>query len=111
MAMRAALRCLSANFSPRLPQLSAAAAAPAAAAQLSATRLLWRSGSPRTLSTTSALSSGNETSKRSCYILHAGDCSRIPVCVLWAKKKKKKKEKRSLSLSLSGAEECDREGG
>ncbi|KAE8297042.1 Glycine cleavage system H protein, mitochondrial [Larimichthys crocea] len=57
MAMRAALRCLSANFSPRLPQLSPAAAAPAAAAQLSATRLLWRSGSPRTLSTTSALSS------------------------------------------------------
>ncbi|XP_018543074.1 glycine cleavage system protein H (aminomethyl carrier), b [Lates calcarifer] len=50
MAMRTALRCLSANFSPRLPQLSPAA-------QLSASRLLWRSGSPRTLSTTSALSS------------------------------------------------------
>ncbi|CAN9507081.1 unnamed protein product [Ophioblennius macclurei] len=46
MAMRAALRCLSSNFSPRLPQLSPAAQ----------TRLLWRSGSPRTLSTTSALS-------------------------------------------------------
>eukprot|EP00064_Thunnus_orientalis_P014232 superscaffoldBa00002451_g14274 len=49
MAMRAALRCLSANFSPRLPQLSTAA-------QFSATRLLWRSDSPRTLSTTSVLS-------------------------------------------------------
>ncbi|XP_053179529.1 glycine cleavage system protein H (aminomethyl carrier), b [Scomber japonicus] len=49
MAMRAALRCLSANFSPSLPQLSPAA-------QLSVSRLLWRSGSPRTLSTTSALS-------------------------------------------------------
>ncbi|XP_032416199.1 glycine cleavage system protein H (aminomethyl carrier), b [Xiphophorus hellerii] len=46
MAMRAALRCLSVNFSPRLPQLSSAA-------QVSATRLLCRSGSPRTLSTTS----------------------------------------------------------
>lgn len=46
MAMRAALRCLSANFSPRLPQLS----------QVSATRLQWRSGSPRTLSTSSVLS-------------------------------------------------------
>ncbi|XP_054468962.1 glycine cleavage system protein H (aminomethyl carrier), b [Anoplopoma fimbria] len=49
MAMRAALRCLPANFSPRLPQLSSAA-------QVSATRLLWRSDSPRTLSTTSVLS-------------------------------------------------------
>ncbi|XP_034536876.1 glycine cleavage system protein H (aminomethyl carrier), b [Notolabrus celidotus] len=49
MAMRAALRCLSTNFSPRLPQLSSAA-------QVSAARLVWRSGSPRTLSTTSALS-------------------------------------------------------
>ncbi|XP_051236072.1 glycine cleavage system protein H (aminomethyl carrier), b [Dicentrarchus labrax] len=49
MAMSAALRCLSANFSPRLPQLSSAA-------QLSATRLLWRSGSLRALNTTSALS-------------------------------------------------------
>ncbi|XP_060894485.1 glycine cleavage system protein H (aminomethyl carrier), b [Labrus mixtus] len=49
MAMRAALRCLSTNFSPRLPQLSSAA-------QVSATRLLWRSGSLRTLSTSSALS-------------------------------------------------------
>ncbi|XP_070763801.1 glycine cleavage system protein H (aminomethyl carrier), b isoform X2 [Enoplosus armatus] len=49
MAMRAALRCLSANFSPRLPQLSSAA-------QVSATRLLWRSDSQRTLSTASALS-------------------------------------------------------
>ncbi|XP_074473787.1 glycine cleavage system protein H (aminomethyl carrier), b [Sebastes fasciatus] len=50
MAMRAALRCLlSANFSPRLPQLSSAV-------QLPATRLLlWRSDSPRTLSSTSAL--------------------------------------------------------
>ncbi|XP_030581782.1 glycine cleavage system protein H (aminomethyl carrier), b [Archocentrus centrarchus] len=46
MAMRAALRCLSANFSPRLPQLS----------QVSATRLLWRSDSPRTLSTSWVLS-------------------------------------------------------
>ncbi|XP_026234765.1 glycine cleavage system protein H (aminomethyl carrier), b [Anabas testudineus] len=49
MAMRAALRCLSANFSPRLPQLSSAA-------QVAATRLLWRSGCPRTLSSTSTLS-------------------------------------------------------
>ncbi|XP_041856199.1 glycine cleavage system protein H (aminomethyl carrier), b [Melanotaenia boesemani] len=49
MAMRAALRCLSANFSPRLPQLSSAA-------HVSATRMLWRSGSLRTFSTTSALS-------------------------------------------------------
>ncbi|XP_034052816.1 glycine cleavage system protein H (aminomethyl carrier), b [Gymnodraco acuticeps] len=48
MAMRAALRSLSANFSPRLPQLSSAA-------QVSAARLLWRSNSPRTLSTTPAL--------------------------------------------------------
>lgn len=45
MAMRAALRCLSANFYPRVPQLSGAA-------QLTATRRLWRSGCPRTLSTT-----------------------------------------------------------
>ncbi|XP_075965964.1 glycine cleavage system protein H (aminomethyl carrier), b isoform X1 [Anarhichas minor] len=45
MAMRVAIRCLSANFSPRLPALSSAA-----------TRLLWRSDSPRTLSTTSLLS-------------------------------------------------------
>ncbi|KAF3686445.1 Glycine cleavage system H protein, mitochondrial [Channa argus] len=49
MAMRATLRCLSANFSPRLPQLSPAA-------QVAATRLLWRSDAPRTLSTTSILS-------------------------------------------------------
>ncbi|XP_029986102.1 glycine cleavage system protein H (aminomethyl carrier), b [Sphaeramia orbicularis] len=49
MAMRAALRCLSANFSPRLCLFSPAA-------QLSGPRLLWRSGSPRTLSTTTALS-------------------------------------------------------
>ncbi|KAM9861224.1 glycine cleavage system protein H (aminomethyl carrier), b [Aulostomus maculatus] len=49
MAMRAALRCLSANFPHRLPQLSPAALSPA-------TRLLWRSHSPRTLSTTSGLS-------------------------------------------------------
>ncbi|KAK5873979.1 hypothetical protein PBY51_018970 [Eleginops maclovinus] len=49
MAMRAALRSLSVNFSPRLPQLSSAA-------QVSAARLLWRNNSPRTLSTTPALS-------------------------------------------------------
>ncbi|KAM7406121.1 hypothetical protein PAMP_000520 [Pampus punctatissimus] len=49
MAMRATLQCLCANFSPRLPQLSSVA-------QFPATRLLWRSGSPRTLSTTSVLS-------------------------------------------------------
>ncbi|XP_030269167.1 glycine cleavage system protein H (aminomethyl carrier), b [Sparus aurata] len=49
MAMRAVLRCLSANFSPGLPQLSPAA-------RLTATRPPWRSCSPRTLSTTSALS-------------------------------------------------------
>ncbi|KAM4592507.1 glycine cleavage system protein H (aminomethyl carrier), b [Odontesthes bonariensis] len=49
MAMRATLRCLSANFSPRLPPLSSAA-------QVTARRLLWRRCSPRTLSTTSALS-------------------------------------------------------
>ncbi|XP_044058706.1 glycine cleavage system protein H (aminomethyl carrier), b [Siniperca chuatsi] len=49
MALRAALRCLSANFPPGLPQLSPAA-------QVSATRLLWRSDSPRTLSTPAALS-------------------------------------------------------
>ncbi|XP_031702345.1 glycine cleavage system protein H (aminomethyl carrier), b [Anarrhichthys ocellatus] len=49
MAMRVAIRCLSANFSPRLPVLSSAA-------QVAATRLLWRSDSPRTLSTTSLLS-------------------------------------------------------
>ncbi|KAK2854032.1 hypothetical protein Q5P01_006693 [Channa striata] len=50
MAMRAALRCLSANFSPRLPQL-------APAAQGAATRLLspWTSGSLRSLSTASTL--------------------------------------------------------
>lgn len=45
MAMRAALRCLSANFYPGVPQLSGAA-------QLTATRRLWMSGCPRTLSTT-----------------------------------------------------------
>lgn len=45
MAMRAALRCLSANFYPRVPRLSGAA-------QLTATCRLWRSGCPRTLSTT-----------------------------------------------------------
>ncbi|KAM4596101.1 glycine cleavage system protein H (aminomethyl carrier), b [Fundulus diaphanus] len=46
MAMRAALRCLSVNFSPRLPQLSSAAL-------LSAARLPNRSGSQRTLTVTS----------------------------------------------------------
>ncbi|KAM9766062.1 glycine cleavage system protein H (aminomethyl carrier), b [Menidia menidia] len=40
MAMRAALRCLPASFPPGLPLLP---------------RLLWRSGSPRTLTTTPAL--------------------------------------------------------
>ncbi|XP_075878991.1 glycine cleavage system protein H (aminomethyl carrier), b [Nelusetta ayraudi] len=45
MAMRAALRCLTANFPPRVPRLFPAA-------QLPATLSLWRSGSPRTLSTT-----------------------------------------------------------
>ncbi|XP_029901464.1 glycine cleavage system protein H (aminomethyl carrier), b [Myripristis murdjan] len=49
MAMRVALRCFSANFSPRLPHLSRAA-------QGSATRLLWRSDASRTLSTASPLS-------------------------------------------------------
>ncbi|XP_022621098.1 glycine cleavage system H protein, mitochondrial-like [Seriola dumerili] len=49
MAMSTALRCLSANFSPRLPQFSSAA-------QVAAIRLLWRNGSPRKLSTTSVLS-------------------------------------------------------
>lgn len=53
MAMRAAQRCLSANFFPRLPQLSPAGQSPAA-------RLLWRSGSPRTLSTASALSTARK---------------------------------------------------
>uniref|UniRef100_A0A3Q2QDU7 Glycine cleavage system H protein n=1 Tax=Fundulus heteroclitus TaxID=8078 RepID=A0A3Q2QDU7_FUNHE len=46
MAMRAALRCLSVNFSPRLPKLSSAAL-------LSATRLANRSCSQRTLTVTS----------------------------------------------------------
>ncbi|CAB1450856.1 unnamed protein product [Pleuronectes platessa] len=50
MAMRTALRRVSANFSPRLPQL-------APAAQLCAARLLWRSDYPRTLSSTAVLSS------------------------------------------------------
>ncbi|KAF0043195.1 hypothetical protein F2P81_004532 [Scophthalmus maximus] len=49
--MRTALRCLSSNFSCRLPHLSSAAQPPA-------TRLLWSSGSPRALSTTSVLSTG-----------------------------------------------------
>jgi len=61
MAMRAALRSLSANFSPRLPQLSSAA-------QVSAARLLWRSNSPRTLSTTPALSTG-KYNKNTCTCL------------------------------------------
>lgn len=74
MAMRAVLRCLSANFSPGLPQLSPAA-------RLTATRPPWRSCSPRTLSTTSALSTGKPGpgavwggSGRCCAVntLHAG---------------------------------------
>lgn len=53
MAMRAALRCLNANFTPRVPRL-------VPAAQLPASLPLWRSVSPRTLSTTiPAWSSGN----------------------------------------------------
>lgn len=53
MAMRAALRCLNANFTPRVPRLIPAA-------QLPASLPLWRSVSPRTLSTTTpAWSSGN----------------------------------------------------
>ncbi|XP_029000870.1 glycine cleavage system protein H (aminomethyl carrier), b [Betta splendens] len=48
MALGAALRCLSVNLLPRLPPLSPAA-------QAGATRLLWRSGCPRTLSSTPKL--------------------------------------------------------
>ncbi|XP_076012433.1 glycine cleavage system protein H (aminomethyl carrier), b [Genypterus blacodes] len=50
MAMTAALRCLSANFAHRLAPLCPAA-------HLSAARLVWRSDSPRTLSSASVLSS------------------------------------------------------
>ncbi|KAM9408586.1 glycine cleavage system protein H (aminomethyl carrier), b [Pholidichthys leucotaenia] len=51
MAMRAALRCLSGNVLPRLPLL------PAVAVRTPAAWQLWRSGgSPRTLSSTSVLS-------------------------------------------------------
>ncbi|XP_067105320.1 glycine cleavage system protein H (aminomethyl carrier), b [Osmerus mordax] len=49
MAMRVALRCISANFSPKLPRLSRPT-------QLAANRLLWRTDIPRTLSTASRLS-------------------------------------------------------
>ncbi|RVE74513.1 hypothetical protein OJAV_G00022930 [Oryzias javanicus] len=49
MAMRATLRCLSANFSPRLPLLSSAG-------RLHAARLRWVSGTRRTFSTCSVLS-------------------------------------------------------
>ncbi|XP_071381226.1 glycine cleavage system protein H (aminomethyl carrier), b [Centroberyx affinis] len=49
MAMRVALRCFSANFSPKVPQLSQIAQTPA-------TRLLWRTDAARTLSTATPLS-------------------------------------------------------
>jgi len=49
MAMRVALQCFSANFSTKLPQFSHIA-------QIPATRILWRSEIPRTLSTASPLS-------------------------------------------------------
>eukprot|EP00066_Takifugu_rubripes_P005739 XP_003970020.2 PREDICTED: glycine cleavage system H protein, mitochondrial-like [Takifugu rubripes] len=50
MAMRAALRCLSANFSPGLLHSSAATT-------LAASRPLWRAGSVQTVRASSALSS------------------------------------------------------
>uniref|UniRef100_A0A8C7Y9M6 Glycine cleavage system H protein n=1 Tax=Oryzias sinensis TaxID=183150 RepID=A0A8C7Y9M6_9TELE len=50
MAMRATLRCLSANFSPRLPLLSSAGRDNRAA------RLRWVSGTRRTFSSCSVLS-------------------------------------------------------
>ncbi|KAK6294570.1 hypothetical protein J4Q44_G00354000 [Coregonus suidteri] len=49
MAMRVAFRCLSANFSPVLLQLSRPV-------QISANRLLWKANTARTLSTASRLS-------------------------------------------------------
>lgn len=52
MAMRVALRHISANFSPKRPHLSRPV-------QISASRLFWRADIPRTLSTASPLSTGN----------------------------------------------------
>lgn len=74
MAMSAALRRLSANFLPRLPQLSSAA-------QVGGTRLLWRSGCPRKLSST-------------------------PSPTLWAGKKKKKQNKLKLYGTLMVRTSC-----
>ncbi|XP_070688009.1 glycine cleavage system protein H (aminomethyl carrier), b [Pempheris klunzingeri] len=66
MAMRAALRCLSANFPPRPPQLSA-------------TRLLWRSGSPRTLSTASVLSSALKFTDKHEWVRVEGGTSTVGI--------------------------------
>ncbi|XP_068174429.1 glycine cleavage system protein H (aminomethyl carrier), b [Antennarius striatus] len=74
MAMRAALRCLPGNFSPRLPHLSSAA-------RLSATRLAWRwrSGSPRTLSTTSVLSTALKFTDKHEWVRVEGEIGTIGV--------------------------------
>ncbi|XP_068452136.1 glycine cleavage system protein H (aminomethyl carrier), b [Clinocottus analis] len=71
MAMRVALRRLSANFSPRLPQLSPAA-------QVSA-RLLWRSDSPRTLSSTSVLSTALKFSEKHEWVRVDGGIGTIGI--------------------------------
>ncbi|XP_074522915.1 glycine cleavage system protein H (aminomethyl carrier), b [Halichoeres trimaculatus] len=72
MAMRAALRCLSTNFSPRLPQLSSAV-------QVSAARLLWRSNSPRTLSTTSALSTALKFTDKHEWVQVEGEIGTVGI--------------------------------
>ncbi|XP_029317682.1 glycine cleavage system protein H (aminomethyl carrier), b [Cottoperca gobio] len=72
MAMRAVLRCVSANFSPKLPQLSSAA-------QVSAARLLWGSNSPRTLSTTSALSTAIKYTNKHEWVRVEGGISTVGI--------------------------------
>ncbi|XP_017296399.1 glycine cleavage system protein H (aminomethyl carrier), b [Kryptolebias marmoratus] len=72
MAMRAALRCLSANFSPRLPQLSSPA-------QVSATQLLWRSCSRRTLSTTPAPNTALKFTEKHEWVQVEGGISTVGI--------------------------------
>ncbi|XP_068595337.1 glycine cleavage system protein H (aminomethyl carrier), b [Brachionichthys hirsutus] len=72
MAMRAALRRLPGNFSRRLPRLSPAA-------QLSAARLVWSSGSPRALSSTSVLSTALRFTDKHEWVRVEGDIGTIGV--------------------------------
>ncbi|XP_077374603.1 glycine cleavage system protein H (aminomethyl carrier), b [Festucalex cinctus] len=69
MAMRVALRCLSANFPSGLPQLSPAAAFPA-------TRLLWTA---RTLSTTAARAEALKFTDKHEWVRVEGDIGTVGI--------------------------------